>query len=238
MNKKIKPMYLLADSQLLFAKDEIGEYFLNPITDYLNKLSKAVYIGASNGDEPAFYDLFVAAMENIKIKNCSMIHSAFDEEDKKKLEAADLILLAGGDVKKGLQVLENTGMKDIILEKYYNGATIIGVSAGAIQLGWQSLLVDGIQEEIIDTLRIAPFLVDTGSNFSEWKNLKLLINDSKSMKRGIGIPAESGIVYHVDQTVEILNKPVDEFVMNENGMQETVLIPISEKEYVKYEKLS
>ncbi len=238
MNNKIKPLYLLADSQLLFTKNKIGEYFLWPITHSLDKNSKAVYIGASNGDEPAFYEMFTGAMENIKIENCSMIHSAFDEEDKKNLKDADLILLAGGDVKKGLEVMENTGMKDIILDKYYSGTTLIGVSAGAIQLGWQCLLENGTQKEILDTLRIAPFLVDTGHSLLEWKNLRSLINDSESMKRGIGIPAGSGVIYHADQTVEVLNKTVDELVMNQNEIQQTMLLPKSQKEYVMYEEVS
>lgn len=232
-------MYLLADSQLLFTKNKINQFYLSPITDFLDKNSKAVYIGASNGDESAYYDMFVGAMENIDIVNCSMIHSEFQEEDEKNLKAADLILLAGGDVKKGLEVMENTGIKDIIIEKYYNGATIIGVSAGAIQLGWQYLFVnEDKKEEIIDTLKIVPFLVGTGHNYNEWKNLKSLISDSESMKRGIGISAGSGIIYHPDQTVEVLNKLVDEFVMNQNVIQQTILLPESQKEYVTYEELS
>ena len=70
----IKPIFLLADSQLLFWREEGGEPFLARARklmeqDAPERVFKAAYLGASNGDAPEFYDLFVAAMGEIGIRD-------------------------------------------------------------------------------------------------------------------------------------------------------------------------
>lgn len=51
------------------------------------------------------------------------------------MQRAQLIVLAGGDVRLGWNTFENTGMKDVIVDRYAHGAVLVGVSAGAVQLG-------------------------------------------------------------------------------------------------------
>jgi len=226
--KENRSIYLLADSQLLFSKNEKNKYYLRSIIEQSSKEAKdfnAVYIGASNGDQPEFYELFIAAMKNIDIPNCSKISSDFNAEDEKNIDNADIILLAGGDVEVGLNVLETTGMGQKIVEKYNQGTvTIIGVSTGAIQLGWECLTGNEDKKEIRNAIQIVPFIVDTGGNyFLEWKNLKSMIETSKTMKRGIAIPSGSGIVYHGDQSVEILNKICKEFIYKNGNIKEALL---------------
>ena len=64
-----KPIFLFADSQLLFWNQN-GKPFLNTIRDFLTQIRpKAAYIGASNGDEPTFYSIFEAAMDSIDIRD-------------------------------------------------------------------------------------------------------------------------------------------------------------------------
>ena len=63
----VKPLFLLADSQLLFWRRG-GAPFLNSVRDVIDVSSpKAAYIGASNADDPEYYSIFVAAMEMIGI---------------------------------------------------------------------------------------------------------------------------------------------------------------------------
>ena len=59
----IKPLYLLADSQLLFWK-EAEHGIVDRLRADVDSPSKAAYLGASNGDNPEFYALFTAAMES------------------------------------------------------------------------------------------------------------------------------------------------------------------------------
>src|SRR5215467_6241351 len=96
----IKPLYLLADSQLLFAKRNGTSLPARIRGDLQTDTPKAAYLGASNGDEPEFYSLFAHAMELMEIRNCRKIPAHLSREDTLFVEDADLILLAGGDVKQ------------------------------------------------------------------------------------------------------------------------------------------
>src|ERR1700727_453792 len=100
----IKPLYLLADSQLLFWKSDTGSLVERIRTDLESVNPKAAYIGAANGDQPEFYSLFIAAMEGMGISNCRMIPSRPSREDLLFVEEAHLILFAGGDAERGWQV--------------------------------------------------------------------------------------------------------------------------------------
>lgn len=102
----LQPIYLFADSQLLFWKNK-GIPFLDSISPRVMYSSpKAAYIGASNGDAREFYSIFEAAMEGIDIRDCKMIRSSFPGEDESFLNEADIILLGGGDVEMGLGCID------------------------------------------------------------------------------------------------------------------------------------
>jgi len=75
----IKPIFLLADSQLLFFRDEGGSVLERARQlieeEEPGKEILAAYIGASNGDAREFYDLFTAAMDSVGIRTTRMIPS-------------------------------------------------------------------------------------------------------------------------------------------------------------------
>src|SRR5258708_7389212 len=78
----IKPIFLLADSQLLFWRDG-DELFLGRVRALLaaddesaGRAPRAAYLGASNGDAPEFYQLFLAAMDQIEVRDCRQIPAA------------------------------------------------------------------------------------------------------------------------------------------------------------------
>ena len=154
----IKPLYLLADSQLLFWKEAEHGIVDRLRADMDSSSPKAAYLGASNGDNPEFYALFTAAMETAGLTDCRMIPSQLSKEDQDFLNASDLILLAGGDVEQGWNIFEKNGVKEIIGRKRYEGAVLIGVSAGAAQLGIGALIGSSTMKTL-ETFRFAPFYV-------------------------------------------------------------------------------
>ena len=108
----LQPIYLLADSQLLFWRQN-GKLFIENIRSAISRDSpKAAYVGASNGDNPDYYSLFVAAMDGIGIRHCRMIPTAPATEDLTFINEADIILLAGGDVERGWNAFERNGLKE------------------------------------------------------------------------------------------------------------------------------
>ncbi len=110
MPADIQPLYLLADSQLLFWKRS-GKLLLDGVNAGPPAPIPAAYIGASNADVKDFYSIFEGAMEALGITERRMIGSAFDSTDREFLERAQLIVLSGGDVLRGWNNFETTGMK-------------------------------------------------------------------------------------------------------------------------------
>jgi cyanophycinase len=219
----IKPLYMLADSQLLFWKDG-SRLFLARIREQLSSLNPAAaYVGASNGDSPEFYSLFQAAMAGIEVSSCRMIPSQPSEEDRKFLTGADLVLLAGGDVEQGWKVFEKNGIKELIAQKRYDGSVLVGVSAGAVQLGMATLLEAATMKKL-SLFQFAPFYVGAHDEGSEWWDLRALVNLAGDGARGIGIPAGGGLIYGPDGSLEPVRKDLTEFCRQSDRMIENLLL--------------
>jgi len=220
----IKPLYLLADSQLLFWKDQ-GCLFLSKIREQLDSPDpRAAYVGASNDDNPEFYSLFQAAMEGIEMPSCRMIPSNPSDDDRKFLMAADLVLLAGGDVEQGWSVFERNGIKELITQKRHDGAVLIGVSAGAVQLGMGALREEATMKKV-PLFQFAPFYVGAHDEGNEWWNLRALVNLAGDGAFGVGIPAGGGLIYGPDGLLSPIRKGLTEFRRQGDQMIENVLLP-------------
>ena len=162
---------------------------------------KAAYVGASNGDDPDFYAIFVGAMEGVGVSDCRMIPSAVSEADLAFLNDADIILLAGGDVEVGWQTFLTNGLDRHIVRRYFEGATLIGISAGAVQLG-------------LGYLKLVPFIIGAHEESTNWKTTTELLRLSPTDTRAIGLPTGGGAIYHPDRTVEPLRHPLVEITIN------------------------
>ncbi|HEV2843244.1 MAG TPA: Type 1 glutamine amidotransferase-like domain-containing protein [Thermoanaerobaculia bacterium] len=222
----LKPIFLLADSQLLFWRDEEGKRFLERAralieADAPGGRPKAAYLGASNGDAPEFFDLFVAAMAEIRIQDCRHIPARPASDDLAFLAEADLILLSGGDVRQGWEAFQESGLRDKIAERYYAGAVLVGVSAGAVQLG----LKGWDQNEVFDTFSLVPFVVDVHDE-PQWSGLHRALPKTGEHVRGFGIPSGAGALYHSDYSVEPVRSPLTEMERSETGsLRQALLLP-------------
>jgi cyanophycinase len=223
----VKPLYLLADSQLLFWKGN-GDSLAERIREDLETVTpRAAYVGASNGDQQEFYSLFLAAMETMGISNCRMVPSQPSREDILFVEEADLILFAGGDVELGWRVFEQNGLKDLVPRKRYDGAILMGVSAGAAQLGLGALS-NAAQPKQLHTFRLAPFYVGAHDEENDWWDLRALVNLSPSDVRAIGISAGAGAVYYPEGVLEPIRKPLLELVKEGSEIKESLMLPPAE----------
>lgn len=222
----LKPIFLLADSQLLFWRDEEGKRFLERARALIEADSpggrpKAAYLGASNGDAPEFFDLFVGAMAEIRIDDCRHIPARPTADDLSFLAEADLILLSGGDVRQGWEAFQESGLKDKIAERYYAGAVLVGVSAGAVQFG----LKGWDQNDVFDTFSFVPFVVDVHDE-PQWSGLQRALLKAGEYARGFGIPSGAGALYHPDYSVEPVRSPLTEMERSDTGeLRQALLLP-------------
>jgi hypothetical protein len=82
---------------------------------------------------------------------------------------------------------------------------LIGISAGAVQLGLCGLAADG---SLIDTFKLVPFIIGAHENSDNWKATRELLRLSGPGTMAIGLPAGGGAIYHEDRTVEPLRRPL------------------------------
>lgn len=221
------PLYLLADSQLLFWKQQ-DKMLLEAAREKLTDPSPtAVYIGASNGDNREFYSIFEAAMDAAGFTDRSMIHAAFSSDDRERLNRAQLIVLAGGDVHLGWNTFEQTGMKQEILNRHAQGAILVGISAGAVQLGRHAVVDKGesVAQELIDVFNLVPAIVDVHDEQRDWAQLSSTVRMLEGTVTGLGIPAGGGIAFFADEPAEPIRHAVHEFTYNGTRIVHSLLLP-------------
>ena len=223
----LRPIYLFADSQLLFWKPNGRDTLLRQIVEKLDKADvRAAYVGASNEDRPEFFELFQAAASEAGVSRCDFVHSRFAVVDELAVNNADLVVLAGGDAVRGWDVMVRRGMKEAIVNRYLGGGVLLGVSAGAMQLGqavWPE--EDARPESLVRTLGLVPFVVAVHDRTEEWAELRRAVSALGENTCGLGIPAGGGVIYHPDHSLEILRFPAVEICQREQGQTESLLLP-------------
>ncbi|MEO1515186.1 MAG: Type 1 glutamine amidotransferase-like domain-containing protein [Bacteroidota bacterium] len=198
-----QPIYLLADSQPLMGKTPQGEARLAAIRQRLTSDDPlAVYIGASNGDEPAFYQLFCAGMAQMGVQNCQHVAYPYTETDMTHVQKADLILLAGGDTFRGWSCLCEYGLDQLLLDRYRAGCLLMGVSAGAIQLG-QGSVQDG---RFVPMLGLVPWMIDAHDEANQWKSLQVSRQFAPANCPALGIVTASALVYFGEEQYELIGE--------------------------------
>jgi cyanophycinase len=220
----LKPIYALADSQLLFRRRPDGSLFLDEVVKNLDgKPRSAAYIGASNGDDlRPYHDIFEPAMQQIGAVECLMILSRPMPEEGAFLERADIILLAGGSVEVGWRAFESNGVKELIQRRRLEGALLMGVSAGAVQLGRGGLTDD--ESAVMPTFGFLPFYVGAHEERDDWRSLRKLVNLVPDNLRVIGIPFGGGIVYHEGEVTPV-HKPLFELCVEDGKTSESSIFP-------------
>ena len=235
----LKPIYILSDSQLLFWR-EGGVLFLDSVLKKTeSNCPRAAYIGASNGDDPIAFSIFEAAMDGIGLQQRRLIPSAFSVDDESFLNVAEIILLAGGDVEGGLSVLNNNGLREIIIRRYFEGALLIGVSAGAVQLGLPGRTKDNRSSEVPpDFFRLVQCIIGVHEPADRWEGLRRAVYAAGVNVRGIGIPAGGGAIYHPDDSLEPIRTSLNEFLLEGDNMIHNVLFPGSHTKVQKAAEIS
>ena len=209
MEQLHRAIALLSDSQLLFWRRR-GRPFLASLREGLpGRRPRAAYLGASNGDRPEFFEIFLGAMAGAGVgsEDCRLIPTRPSREDLRFFDSADLILLAGGDPGRGWKAFERSGLGEGIVERYEAGAQLIGISAGAMLLG---LFGIGEGDETpFGALRLVPYLVDAHDE-PEWPRLRGLLGALGPGIRGLGLPSGGGALFRPDRSLESIRYPLVE----------------------------
>ncbi|KAK3244319.1 hypothetical protein CYMTET_46063 [Cymbomonas tetramitiformis] len=189
-------VFVTADSNSLMCGhwwvDEVGAAVERSLG--AGRARAAVYLGASNGDEPVFFEMFVFAAQRLGFtaQQCHHVKAASTPADVAFIaNQAALVLLAGGDTHVAWTSACQSGIDGAIRRAADAGAVLVGVSAGAIQLGTHGY---GDPEEGYDgppyqTLGLLPFVVGAHQEEEGWAGLHAaLASINAGGLRGAGIP--------------------------------------------------
>lgn len=219
-------MLLCADSQLLFWRDG-GRPFLARVAESLNVSEQsACYIGAANGDQPEYYELFQAAMELMGMDRCHFIRSRQTEKDLQALAGASVIVLAGGDPLLGWQTIRS--LRPELQQARQNGCLLIGVSAGAMHLSgliWQEKS-HLLSSDLTAALGWAPCVIGAHEEGNEWAMLKQVLALTKGCYPGYGLPLGSGMWVDAQGDVTPVKGSVLSLEWSEQGVKESWLASV------------
>jgi hypothetical protein len=219
-------LYLLADSQLLFWNDGTRPFLASMLEATAKPTPSVAYIGASNGDSPEAYSILVAALDQLEIGSPHWVRASFPAADRQALRTADVIVLAGGDVEAGWNVFTRSGMREEIESRYRAGAVLVGVSAGAVQIGTHAALTgDDGSFRLVETFGFVRAIVDAHDENNDWHRLASTIELLEGAATGIGIPRGSGLIAHSDGTLEPIRHAAYEFTSNQGKLCRGLLMP-------------
>ena len=214
----MKPVYLLAGGRGGDRK-KITSIIRSILLESGKKSPIVAYVGAATDDNLIFFKMMTLPLKAAGASQVNRVVLAPKKADiqkaKDQLAAADIIFFSGGDVQRGMEVLQEKNMVGFMQELARKDKLIFGVSAGSIMLAkewvyWQDP-DDDDSVEIFPCLNIAPIVCDTHAEEDDWQELRTLLKIAPDDMNGYGIPSDAAVKVLPDGTVEALGAAVVRF---------------------------
>jgi dipeptidase E len=162
---------------------------------------KVAYVGSASGDNPLFFGMMKQALLKAGSGRVELARSCARKADmarfRRLVEEADLVFISGGDVKVGMDILNQKGVADFLRDSCRQGKPFFGISAGSIMMGshwvfWKDEHDDG-SAELFPCLGFAPLICDTHDDTGKWDELKAALGLFKAEQTGYGLPSGGGL---------------------------------------------
>lgn len=198
------------------AEDRTGEkLILHKIVNLNNAKTVSVIPTATNYPQACGEDYHYAfkdlGVETINILDIREKNEADTEDNFRQIEASDVIFFTGGDQVKLVNILNGTKLISLITQKFYNGCTIAGTSAGAAAAS-NPMIFDG------DTQGLLKGTVNAGPGFGFIQNITIDTHFvargrigrltqflfSQNIKKGIGLGENTAMVLNASGIFEVV----------------------------------
>jgi dipeptidase E len=196
------PLYLLAGGRSK-AHSKSNELLIRMAVQSAGVPSPRVaYVGSASGDNPLFFGMMKQFLAKAGSGRVELARSCSRKADMARfraaVEAADLVFISGGDVKEGMDVLNEKGAADFLRDCHRDGKPFFGISAGSIMMGshwifWEDEDDDG-SAALFPCLGFAPLVCDTHDDTGKWDELKAALKLLKTPQTGYGLPSGGGIL--------------------------------------------
>ena len=215
-----RPVYLIAGGRSS-RKDRGRDSLVREALRQAGTANPSVaYIGAASKDSAPFRVMISSLLMEGgagEVKLAPLCGRRADpEKAKRTISACDIVFMSGGDVELGIQVLQEAGMIEFLLDQYQRGKPFFGVSAGSIMLGkawirWRD--PDDLSTgELFQCLGIADVFCDTHDEEDGWEELRMLAKLVPAGTAVFGIPSGSALVANPDGSVRAAGGEVHRFV--------------------------
>ncbi len=218
MDRK-RPIYLLA--RLKPGNHRKADPLIQAVLSESGAVSPTIaYVGVANGDDEGFFNRFAEVIKeagDCKIKHAIISSSKADlEKAKDILKSAEIVFMSGGDVYRGMQVLQRRKMIEFFSQLYEQGKILFAVSAGSIMLAkewvrWRDP-VDDSTSELFPCLGFAQIICDTHEEQEGWHELKTLLRLEQNNIKGYGIVTGTAIKVLPGGKIEALGGAVHQYI--------------------------
>jgi cyanophycinase-like exopeptidase len=184
----------------------------------------ALYVGAANGDDPAFGAALCALLGAAGAADVLWPKPAKRSRDtavaRRSLERVDLVFVGGGDVEAGMAVLRRAQLVADLHAAAARGVVFAGMSAGAIMLGerwvrWPHDDATDDEAETYECLALAPISLDTHGEGDDWRETQsfaaVRAREQKRRARAYGIPSGGALIVSSSGKMRALGEPVPVF---------------------------
>ncbi len=194
----------------------------------LNNAKNAVIIPTASSYPNGLAEDYKYAFRDLNVENISILDIRNEKDTERpdfieKIDNADLIFFTGGDQYKLVSVFNDTPMLQQIWDKYNNGTTIAGTSAGAAA-ACDPIIFDGdsagMNKGSIHYCKgfgfIRDITIDTHFvNRGRLGRLTQFLSSGKSTK-GIGLGENTAIIVAPDSTFEVVGAEMVTIVNTED----------------------
>jgi peptidase E len=220
---QIKSVYLLSGGRGGDSKATVSN-----IQSVFKETGKEVpliaYVGVASDDNWMFFQFISALIKQAGKCQVNRVvinaRKADLEKAKKTLQTADAIFMSGGDVERGIEVLEEKNLTEFFQGLFVQGKLFFGASAGSIMMArewvrWKNP-DDDSTAELFPCLGLTPLICDTHAEGDNWEELQAALKLKGTGSEGYGIPTGSCLKVCPDGRLEALSSPVYHYV-NRNG---------------------
>lgn len=178
------------------------------------------YTGTANGDDEGFFSRMAGVFREAGAYHINHALISPEKADLKKaqdiLKAADIIFVSGGDVDRGIRVLQEKDMIDFLTRLYQQEKPFCGLSAGAIMLArewvrWRNP-DDNSSAELFPCLNFAPVICDCHDEENGWQELKTALRLEKDNTRGYGLATGTAIRVFSDGRLEAIGGAIHQYI--------------------------
>lgn len=222
MMNKPKPVYLLAGGR--WSSRKTPDPLIQAVFKENGVASPLVaYVGTASADDRVFFQRVASVLREAgagKVIHASIsAYNADLKEAQEILNSADIVFISGGDVEKGMCILEEKNMVDFLRKLYERGKLFFGLSAGSIMLAkkwvrWSDPNDDSTAE-LFPCLGFVPIICDTHGEQDDWGELQAALRLAEDEK-AYGIVSGTAVKVYPDGEMEALGGPVHQFVRRED----------------------